>query len=210
MTSILKVDELQDTSGNLIIKEDSNTIPVGASGDTITIPSGATLDGSNATLTGIASTNGITMADSWRITANANINGGNQLTANWERTDTYGFGQLGTGMTESSGTFTFPSTGIYFVQFETSCNGNGNARSYIGARIYTTTNNSSYNQAAFSYSSVYQSGAYGSPMTSFIFDVTDTSTHKIRFYGDTPGDVTYEGNTSEDKTCVRFIRLGDT
>ena len=36
MTSILKVDELQDTSGNLIIKEDSNTITIGASGDTIT------------------------------------------------------------------------------------------------------------------------------------------------------------------------------
>ena len=46
MTSILKVDELQDTSGNLIIKEDSNTITVGASGDTITIPSGATITNS--------------------------------------------------------------------------------------------------------------------------------------------------------------------
>ena len=37
MTSILKVDELQDTSGNLIIKEDSNTITIGASGDTTNI-----------------------------------------------------------------------------------------------------------------------------------------------------------------------------
>jgi hypothetical protein len=208
MTSILKVDELQDTSGNLIIKEDSNTITIGASGDTVDIPSGATFDATGATITGI--TQGITMADSWRITANANINGSVQLTSNWERTDTYGFGQLGTGMTESSGTFTFPSTGIYFVQFETSCNGNGNARSYIGARIYTTTNNSSYNAASYSYNSAYTSGAYGSPMTSFIFDVTDTSTHKVRFYGDTPGDVTYEGSTNDDKTCVRFIRLGDT
>ena len=37
MSSILKVDELQDTSGNLIIKEDSNTITIGASGDTTNI-----------------------------------------------------------------------------------------------------------------------------------------------------------------------------
>jgi hypothetical protein len=44
MTSILKVDELQDTSGNLIIKEDSNTITIGASGDTINVPSGATFN----------------------------------------------------------------------------------------------------------------------------------------------------------------------
>ena len=46
MTAILKVDEIQDTSGNLIIKEDSNTITLGASGDTITIPSGATISNS--------------------------------------------------------------------------------------------------------------------------------------------------------------------
>jgi len=37
MTAILKVDEIQDTSGNLIIKEDSNTITVGASGDTTNV-----------------------------------------------------------------------------------------------------------------------------------------------------------------------------
>ena len=43
MTSILKVDELQDSSGNLIIKEVGNAITVGASGDAITVPSGATL-----------------------------------------------------------------------------------------------------------------------------------------------------------------------
>ena len=46
MTAILKVDEIQDTAGNLIIKEDSNTITVGASGDTVTIPSGATITNS--------------------------------------------------------------------------------------------------------------------------------------------------------------------
>ena len=55
MTSILKVDELQDTSGNLIIKEDSNTITIGASGDTITIPAGATITNSG-TATGFGGT----------------------------------------------------------------------------------------------------------------------------------------------------------
>tara|TARA_Y100001938_G_C8059488_1_gene416355 strand:+ start:1078 stop:1653 length:576 start_codon:yes stop_codon:yes gene_type:complete len=46
MTSILKVDELQDSSGNLIIKEVGNAITIGASGDTITVPSGATITNS--------------------------------------------------------------------------------------------------------------------------------------------------------------------
>ena len=45
MTAILKVDEIQDTSGNLIIKEDSNTITVGKSGDTVNLASGATPSG---------------------------------------------------------------------------------------------------------------------------------------------------------------------
>ena len=45
MTSILKVDELQDSSGNLIIKEVANAITIGASGDTISIPSGANATG---------------------------------------------------------------------------------------------------------------------------------------------------------------------
>jgi hypothetical protein len=48
MTSILKVDTIQDTAGNNIINESSDTITIGASGDTITIPSGATIDLSSA------------------------------------------------------------------------------------------------------------------------------------------------------------------
>ena len=44
MTSILKADTIQDTDGNNIINESSNTITIGASGDTISIPSGATFN----------------------------------------------------------------------------------------------------------------------------------------------------------------------
>jgi hypothetical protein len=43
MASILKVDTIQDQSGNNIINENADTITIGASGDTVTIPSGATL-----------------------------------------------------------------------------------------------------------------------------------------------------------------------
>jgi len=43
MASIIKVDTIQDQDGNNIINENANTITIGASGDTISIPSGATL-----------------------------------------------------------------------------------------------------------------------------------------------------------------------
>ena len=51
MSSIIKVDTVQDQDGNNIINENANTITIGASGDTITIPSGATFDSSAATNT---------------------------------------------------------------------------------------------------------------------------------------------------------------
>jgi len=54
MASIIKVDTIQDQDGNNIINENANTITIGASGDTITIPSGATL-ANNGTATGFAS-----------------------------------------------------------------------------------------------------------------------------------------------------------
>ena len=42
MTAILKVDTIQDTSGNNIINESSNTITIGKSGDTVNLAAGAT------------------------------------------------------------------------------------------------------------------------------------------------------------------------
>jgi len=51
MSSIIKVNTVQDIDGNNIINESANTITIGASGDTITIPSGATL-ANNGTATG--------------------------------------------------------------------------------------------------------------------------------------------------------------
>ena len=52
MTSIIKVDTIQDTAGNNIINENSNTITIGASGDTTNIVgtlqnNGASVGGAN-------------------------------------------------------------------------------------------------------------------------------------------------------------------
>ncbi len=45
MSSIIKVDTIQDQAGNNIISESANVITIGASGDTITVPAGATVSG---------------------------------------------------------------------------------------------------------------------------------------------------------------------
>ena len=78
-----------------------------------------TIDGG----TGIILHNGVEVAsekmvDEWRINANVTQGSGAQvITSNWERADTGNSGKIGTGMTQSSGVFTYPSTGIYLVQF---------------------------------------------------------------------------------------------
>ena len=55
MTSTIKVNTIQNTCGADIIKESSNTITIGASGDTITFPSGTTVT-NNGTQTGFGRT----------------------------------------------------------------------------------------------------------------------------------------------------------
>ena len=210
MTSILKVDELQDTSGNLIIKEDSNTITVGASGDTITIPSGATLDGSNATLSGFATTNGITMADQFRLTSDYSWSSPGVLTTNLERVDGTNQGTLGTGMSESSGVFTFPSTGIYLVRFSAVQYKNGDRRD-IQINIETTSNNSSYANIGECITHITQSASNTTNiqgMVETLLDITDTSNQKVRFAVFT--DATTLGSTTKNQTYMTFIRLGDT
>ena len=200
MTAILKVDEIQDTSGNLIIKEDSNTITVGASGDTIAL--------AGSTVTGI--TQGITMADQWRVTANTDNSGTNVVTANWERNDN-NFSLIGTGMTENSGVFTFSSTGIYHVMFATMPSALSAARLYQGNTIQLSTNSgSSYNTLAASYGNAYAANAYGSSTSYAIMDITSTSTHRVRFQFASEGNTRYEGTTTQNWVVATFIRLGDT
>jgi hypothetical protein len=70
MASIIKVDTIQDQDGNNIISEAANTITIGALGDTITIPSGATLANSGI-ITGFESTGIDDNATSTAITINS-------------------------------------------------------------------------------------------------------------------------------------------
>ena len=58
-------------------------------------------------------TNGITEIDTWRITANITSDA-SPITGTWERNDT-DYSVVGTGMSQSSGIFTFPSAGVWRI-----------------------------------------------------------------------------------------------
>ena len=211
MASILKVDTIQDQSGNNIINENADTITIGASGDTVNIVGTLQNGGTNFL-------QGITMADQWRITANYSYSASQAyatLTANWERVDTNGFGLLGTGMTESSGVFTFPSTGIYLVTFTAHAETATNNARFVGGSIFTTTDGSTFAESMQIMGNALASTMADDTRTTltgqFQFDVTNVTTHKVRFeVASNQNTTTYLGSTSSTYTGAGFIRLGDT
>ena len=159
------------------------------------------------------SAKGITMADQWRLTSNLTMSQNSEqvITANWERVDTDNFAVIGSGMSESSGVFTFPSTGIYLIRFIVSIYASVSAASENRLRIHATTDNSDFNLAAEARVQNYAQYTYSGGVCEFQFDCTNTSTHKINFKYFTGGNsVLVLGSTSHNETNATFIRLGDT
>ena len=151
---------------------------------------------------------GLSEADMWRITASTSGATG-IFSSNWERADTYSYDKLGTGMTESSGVFTFPSTGHYRVTFIGGFNGADVA--YVGLMIKVTVNNSDYNQYALTTTSLDTAGDETFAYTEAIIDVTNTTNVKVRFEQTNPGTSgSWVGDTNNQRTGATFIRLGDT
>ena len=156
-------------------------------------------------------TSGITMADQWRVTSGFDSNN-TDITNNWERVDTGGFGQIGTGMTESSGIFTFPSTGIYRIDFQgMAARGANDSIRFVNLNIKTTTDNSNYGESSYGVTNIHNANnVYASAYLTHIFDVTDVSTHKVKFFVQSENTLTWLGSTNTTNTGVAFIRLGDT
>ena len=155
---------------------------------------------------------GITMADQWRWTADF-TGDATPITANWERNDT-NFDKIGTGMSESSGVFTFPSTGIYRIDFWTGLSLNSASKySQLTIRL-STDGGSNYSSNTINYthiSHVTSSTTYASLMGNTIIDVTNTSNFKVDFsisHHDTNTNV--RGDTTINENATTFIRLGDT
>jgi hypothetical protein len=60
------------------------------------------------------------------------------------------------------------------------------------------------------YSSMYHPNSWCETVSTHIFDVTNTSTHKCKFYAVCEFACTLWGSTDKTRTGVTFIRLGDT
>ena len=202
-TGTLKLFESDNTSSVTIAS------PASLGADrTITLP-----DGDVTLVAGTMSTGGgITAASQWRLTTTA-TGDLEPIASNWEVNDTTGYGSLGSAMSESSGVFTFPSTGFWLITFICTWYYSGDSR-WVEADIRTTTNNSSYTNPSETYSFIQQTSSgvtYATATAQTIFDVTDTAQCKVQFRSRVDNDSTSTyGSSSANATGVTFIRLGDT
>ncbi len=151
---------------------------------------------------------GLSAASIWRLVTD--FTGDASPILNWEEADTDGAARVGDAMTESSGIFTFPNTGIWEIIFVYQGRSSGTS-SYNYAYIKTTVNNSSYLTATRTSNAQSGGSADECSVSHFIFDVTDTAQCKVRFDINvaTAGNTT-QGDTDHNVTHVIFKQLGTT
>ena len=112
----------------------------------------------------------------------------------------------------SSGIFSFPSTGYWHIMFQVYCYSNSD-QDNIELHLMTTINNgSSYVTASQAYGHMNNDDGgnlYTTIQVNHIFDVTDVSTHKVKFK--TAGNsVTFHTNAHRDESYAIFKRLAAT
>ena len=194
---------------------DGNIISYDASGNPVAIATGN--DGQVLTSTGAGSqpafetlpVSGIANADQWYLTTTFQATGGTTIASNWARSNYGTTLPLGTGMSQSSGIFSFPSTGYWFIVGQTTMN-KQNQSYYCGINLETTDNNSSYVRAVESNDeTTSQAGSHANANFSFIKKVTSTSNSKVRLVTSAQATTNFAGNGNYLVTGLTFIRLGD-
>ena len=204
MTSKLIVNSVRHTGAS------ADAITMDASGN-VTFPGNATWSG---TPSGFG---GITEADQFLLTSNLSVSGtATTVTSNLARSG-YSFmgtnSKIGTGMSESGGVFTFPSTGKYLI---TTCATfqSTNQAIYAAFRSQLSVDGgSNWYYIMVNYTSIFDSGSdtvYAQANGQALVDITDVSTHKFRCSATSNSSITVVGHVNEAFTSIMFTRLGDT
>ena len=158
---------------------------------------------------------GITGVDAWRNTTSTGAGSQGDVTSNWARIDDGGFAKVGTGLSESSGIFSFPETGIWMVHWIYAAQPKADTKSHMSG-AFTTDNGSNWDETALatvgfndgdsSHSAINQGSAV------HIFDVTSTTNCKFKFTLTSVGanSIGLTGASAYTYTGFTVIRLGDT
>ena len=159
-------------------------------------------------------TPGINMIDRWHLSSNYSLSNAQTyytINQHWARTSTVGYnpGIIGSAMTESSGLFTFPSTGVYLLIYDC-ITGTSTDQLNMWSYITVGSDTSGTNYVSVKASSG-DSGTMNTVTHTALIDVTDTSTVKVFFRGYANTNGAYlSGSSLGQRCCVTFIRIGDT
>tara|TARA_R100001594_G_scaffold5274_1_gene16791 strand:+ start:162 stop:806 length:645 start_codon:yes stop_codon:yes gene_type:complete len=161
--------------------------------------------------------NTITMADSWKLNANYTQSAGHgPVTSNWERMVTNGtaIASIGSALTESSGVFSFPSTGKYLIHYCFGGKSNDvSTQDYIGARVFVSQNAGvGFNMYTHAYTNDWSNHSYFSVNHACLLDVTNTSNVQFRMDTECQSSTLWFGANTANRIASGFLvlRLGDT
>ena len=194
---------LQDRTGTDVL----TTADSGASLGTI---SGGTLQSGVTGGAGLTDVPKITNIDHWRLVTSFNGGADPVLDSNMERDDTF-LADLGTGMSASSGIWTFPSTGYWWVHACMSSS-HSNANPYFMMKIMHTQNNGGAWSAIWegTWTSHAANARTGSMVSAFL-DITDLSNHKIKFAIESgEASATKFVSDTQNRAWFSFVKLSAT
>ena len=166
---------------------------------------------SGANLTGISA--GITGADIWRITATITMATSFAIVqSNLSRANDSSSFTIGSGMTVSSGVWTFPATGLWMVRTDLSINSTSGSVNYLQFDTYFSSDTgSSYDKVARGLGNCSDTGSYASMSTCCFVDITNTSTDRLKFEANASGtNARIYGEGNNNTSTLTFIRLADT
>ena len=127
----------------------------------------------------------------------------------WEVADDAMAGRIGTGITQSSGIFSFGSTGIYLIEFQGSAYDSGSDDLQVNLEIHASSNSGgAYDRLAQAMTNLHNASQNPFSINALV-DITDTSTNRVKFVIDgNNGEV--NASTDQNYSFVSFLRLGDT
>ena len=122
------------------------------------------------------------------------------------------YGAIGTGLTKTGEVFSFPSTGIYMINFRSEVKiASSSSSRYRGNAIWTTTDNSSYTSRD-NYGAVppLSYATYNMMETTYVFDVVNTGLDKFKLAVQMEVDGTVRGSSDSVKTQLIVYKIAET
>ena len=207
-----------------IVGDDTNTGISFPSADTIKFSTGGVerMSITNSGISGIEA--GITMLDTYYLSSNTGITGGNwnYIKSSFSRLDgtlnsRIRVSGLGTGLTANNAgaatNFSFPSTGFYQIDFTTQISVTSSSSNvYLYTSIWTCIDGSNFDNTINAVSNTFgnSNAVYTTTTASAFIDVTNTSNDKFYLAVLPEVDCNLLGSTSGLYTYLQVKRLADT